>query len=255
MTAASIDFYVAASVARWREGRRPDQREVNQPGLHGLLACDEDPRVRLLVTDDQAYAGLVELCAEARAGMINVFTAAVRCAELLDGDPGWRSSPSTAMICRDLTTVLRLPLPDTLRLRAVRRVAEDPPDGVALEDAVAAVVVANPEEDAEALTVFLRSLTRTTQLFAAVDADGIVRATSGWQLSGRHVRVLLVDTDPAWRGRGIAKAMTSAALHAAQRQGAHEATLDASAAGRSIYQQLGFESVAQTIRFAATASG
>lgn len=125
---------------------------------------------------------------------------------------------------------------------------------MALEDAVAAVVLADPGEDAEALTVFLRSLTRATRLFAAVDADGIVRATSGWQLSGGHVRVMLVDTDPAWRGRGIAKAMTSAALHAAQRQGAREATLDASAAGRSIYQRLGFESIAQTIRFVATAS-
>jgi ribosomal protein S18 acetylase RimI-like enzyme len=255
MTAGSIDFYVAASVARWRDLRRPGQREVNQPGLYGLLAGDEDPRARLLVTDDQAYAGLVELCAEARAGMINVFAAAVRCAELLEGDPAWRSSPSTAMICRDLATVRTLALPDGLRLRAVRRVAEDPPGGVSLEDAVAAVALAEPRENPEALTVFLRSLPQPTRLFAAVDADGIVRATSGWQLSGRHVRVILVDTDPAWRGRGIAKAMTSAALHAAQRQGAREATLDASAAGLSIYQRLGFESVAQTIRFVAAARG
>jgi GNAT superfamily N-acetyltransferase len=254
MTAESIGFYVAASVARWRALRRPGQPEVHQAGLHGLLACDEDPRVRLLVTDDQAYPKLVAVCAGARAGMITVFAEAVRCVELLDSDPAWRSSPATAMICRDLMDVPRLALPDALRLRAVRRVAEDPPDGVALEDAVAAVAHADPREDAEELTAFLRSLPGATQLFAAVDADGIVRATSGGTLSGRHTRVIFVDTDPAWRGRGIATAMTSAALQAAQLQGAREATLDASEAGRPIYLRLGFEAVVQTIRFVAISS-
>jgi GNAT superfamily N-acetyltransferase len=235
--------------------RRADQSEVNQPGLYGLLGCDEDPRLQLLVTDDQAYTGLVTLCARARAGMVTVFAAAARCAESFDRDTAWRSSSSsTAMICRDLTAVPRLALPDALRLRAVRRIAEDPPDGVALEDAVAAVVLAAPGVDPQGLTAFLQSLPEATQLLAAVDSEGRVRATSGWQLSGRHARIILVDTDPAWRGRGIGTAMTSAALQAAQLRGAREATLDASAAGRSIYLRLGFESVSQTRRFVPTAS-
>ena len=116
---------------------------------------------------------------------------------------------------------------------------------------MAAVVIASPGEDPGALTTFLRSLPVTTQLFAAVDADGIVRATSGCQLAGGYARVIFVDTDPVWRRGGIATAMTSVALGAARGQGAREASLDASGAGRSIYLRLGFESAGQTIRFVA----
>ena len=76
MTPGAIDSYVAASVARWRATRRAGQAEVNEPGLYGLLGCDEDPRVRLLVTDDEAYAGLVALSLDARAGTITVFSRA-----------------------------------------------------------------------------------------------------------------------------------------------------------------------------------
>jgi GNAT superfamily N-acetyltransferase len=250
----STDFYVAASIARWRAMRHVGQSEVNQPGLYGLLACDKDPRMQLLVTDDRAHAGLISLCAGARAAAITVFAAAARCAESLDRDLAWRSSSATAMIRRDLTAIPRLALPDALTLRTVRRVAEDPPDGVALEDALAAVALAAPRLDPGAVTGFVRSLAGETELLAAVDAEGCVRATSGWQLCGRHARVILVDTDPAWQGRGIGSAMTSAALHAAHLRGAREATLDASAAGRSIYLRLGFESVSQTTRFVPAAS-
>ncbi len=251
MTGDAIDFYVAASIARWQAMRRPSQREVRLPGLYGLLSCDEDPRIRCLVTDDRAYAELVTLSAGARAGMIKVFAEAVRGRQLLDGDPAWRSSPATAMICRDIAAVPALALPDTLRLRVVRRGAAGPPDGVALKDAVAAVVLADPAQDPAELTTFVRLLPAATQLLAAVDANGIVRATSGCQLSDHCAGVIFVNTDPAWRGRGIATAMTSAALIAAHRQGARAATLDASAAGRSVYLKLGFESVAQIDRFTA----
>jgi GNAT superfamily N-acetyltransferase len=251
VTLESIEFYVAASIARWQAMRRPSQADVRQPGLYGLLACDEDPHLRLLVTSDMAYDALGALCAGARAGMIKVFAEAAHCAELLDSDPTWRSSPATAMICRDLADVPALALPESLRLRAVRRVDGDPSDGVALEDAVAAVLLADPGQDREELTMFLRSLPQPTQLLAAVDADGVVRATSGWQLAGRCAGVIFVDTDPVWRGRGIATAMTSAALLAARRQGAREATLDASAAGRPIYLRLGFEPAGQIARFIA----
>ena len=229
--------------------RHADQSEVNEPGLHGLLACDSDPRMQLLVTDDRAHTGLSSLCAGAPPATITVFAAAPRCAESLTRDPAWRSSSATAMVCRDLAAIPRLGLPDGLTVRAVRRVAADPPDGVALEDAIAAVALAAPRLDPEAVMGFLRSLPGETQLLAAVDAEGCVRATSGWQLSGRHVRVILVDTEPAWQGRGVGTAMTSAALHAARVRGARVATLDASAAGQSIYLRLGFESVSQTTRF------
>jgi ribosomal protein S18 acetylase RimI-like enzyme len=60
---------------------------------------------------------------------------------------------------------------------------------------------------------------------------------------------MFVNTDAAWRGRGLGQAMTAHALHAAQLQGATQAGLDASPAGRSIYHRLGFEIAGQLKRF------
>jgi hypothetical protein len=65
--------------------------------------------------------------------MVNIFAAAPGCSELLDRDPAWKSTPVTAMICRDLQTVPEVPLPAGLTLRVVRRRADDPPDGVPSE--------------------------------------------------------------------------------------------------------------------------
>jgi ribosomal protein S18 acetylase RimI-like enzyme len=61
--------------------------------------------------------------------------------------------------------------------------------------------------------------------------------------------VMFVNTAPDWRGRGIGRAMTAAALAAAQEDGARHACLDATDAGLSIYLQLGFEVVTRTTRF------
>jgi ribosomal protein S18 acetylase RimI-like enzyme len=69
------------------------------------------------------------------------------------------------------------------------------------------------------LADYLRSLPSTFSLFAAVDNDGKVRATSGCGVFGRYATVLFVNTDPGWRGRGIGQAMTAQALTAARRGG------------------------------------
>jgi ribosomal protein S18 acetylase RimI-like enzyme len=76
-----------------------------------------------------------------------------------------------------------------------------------------------------------------------------VRGTSGLGVFGAYASVMFVNTDPALRRRGIGRGMTSAALHAARECGASQAGLDASDAGRRIYAQLGFESVAPVTRF------
>ena len=110
------------------------------------------------------------------------------------------------------------------------------------------MVRAVPREDPDTLTSFLQSLT-ATRLFAAVDPDGQVCATSGYDLHGHHARVLLIDTDPALQRQGLGTAMTSIALLDAQRNGASEASLDASDLGGSVYRRLGFESVGLTTRF------
>jgi GNAT superfamily N-acetyltransferase len=123
--------------------------------------------------------------------------------------------------------------------------------GVPLSDAAAAAMRADPriDEPAEAFVAFLLSLPPATRLLAAVDGDGVVRGTSGYDASGAFTSVLFVNTDPAWRGRGIARAMTAAALGAAREQGAQHACVDATDAGLPIYERLGFELVTRTTRF------
>ncbi len=252
METSSIDFYVSAVIARYSVMRRPDQQKLDEPGVHGLLPSSDDPRIRLLVTDDRAWEVLAALVPEAGAGMISVFAAAGRCAELVAGHPAWRSErPVTAMICRDLWTVPELTLPSELTFRSVRRLADDSPEGVPLEDAVAAVMRADPAIDDPPVVFadYLRSLPSEIRLFAAVDSGGVVRATSGSGAFGTEASVMFVNTDPEWRGRGIGRMMTAEALRAAHQSGARRASLDATDPARRIYQGLGFEDVTRTTRF------
>jgi GNAT superfamily N-acetyltransferase len=248
---SAVDLYVAAFLARCNAVRGPGQPKVDQLGVRGLLAGTEDSRIRLLVTDDRAHDVLAALLSEARVGMIRIFEAATRCAQLVASHLEWASEIVTAMVCRDLQSVPALSLPGELRLRPVQRLAHDEQGGVALEDAIAAAISAGAavEEPPEVFADFLRSLPSTFRLFAAVDSDGTVRATSGSGVFGRHATVIFVNTEPGWRGRGIGQAMTAEALIAAQRSGARQACLDASAAGHSIYRRLGFESAGRLTRF------
>lgn len=248
---SSIDVYVAAFVARCNVIRLPGQRELSVPGARGLLPIADDPRIRLLVTDDRAYEELARLLPDARAGSINVIAAAGRCTELVGRDPAWTPDTATAMVCRDLRKVPEPELPDGLTLRPVLRVPDDPPDGVPLEDATALAALAAPANvrSPDDLAQYLRSLPSETWLFAAVDGGGTVRATSGSSGFGAEASVFFVNTDPGWRGRGIGRAMTAVALRAALASGARRASLDASEAGLSIYHRLGFEAVARTTRF------
>jgi ribosomal protein S18 acetylase RimI-like enzyme len=206
--------------------------------------------MRLLVTEDRGHDVLCALLENARAGMVDVFSAAAQCARLIDGNPAWRAETVMAMICRELQTVPAVSLPDELTLRPVRRLTQDAPDGVALEDAVAAASGADPRiDDPRGIAAFLRSLPTAMQLFAAVDTDGVVRATAGAGAFGNHASVIFINTVPAWRGRGVGRAMTAAALRAAAQSGAHQAGLDATEAGLGIYRQLGFEVVTAIRRF------
>lgn len=245
------EIYVAAFLARSETMRDRGQPSVDEPGLHGLLRSPVDRRVRLLVTDDRAYEVIAGLLPDARAGMISVFPAADRCAELIARQSAWRSDTVTAMICPDLRLVPMLSLTSRLRLRPVRRLREDPGDGVPLQDAVAAAIAASPaiDDPPEVFAEYLRSLPTAIRLFAAIDADGVVRATSGAGAYGTEASVLFVNTDPGWRRQGIGLAMTAAALRSARARGARRACLEASDAGASIYKRLGFEPVTQITRF------
>src|SRR6185312_11772844 len=109
------------------------------------------------------------------------FPAAEHCAMLVAGHSAWRSDTVTAMTCPDLRVVPSLALPSRLSFRPVRRLPEDADHGVPLEDAVAAASTASPAiaDPPQVFAEYLRSLPSAIRLFAAIDADGVVRATSG----------------------------------------------------------------------------
>ncbi|MDQ6729289.1 MAG: hypothetical protein M3022_03020, partial [Actinomycetota bacterium] len=198
MPSAPLDVYIAAFIARCNAQRHPAQPAVDQLGLHGLLASAQAPVTRLLVTDDRAHDALAALLPDARAGMIDVFTAATGCTELIGGRTAWRPEALTAMSCGDLRTVPASPLAAGLSLRPVRRrtIGDDAPDAVALEDAVAGAIRAAPAiaETPGALAAYLRSLPAGFSLFAAVDDGAVVRATSGVGAFGAEATVIFVNT-------------------------------------------------------------
>jgi GNAT superfamily N-acetyltransferase len=251
MEPTAVEVYVAAFLARCDAMQNRAQPAVSEPGVHGVLGSADDPVVRLLVTDDRAFDVLAAVLPGARAGMINVFAAAERCTELVGENPAWRPDTARAMVSRDLSNVPELALPSGLSLRPVRRLPDDPPGGVPLEDAIAAAALAAPSiaRDPAAFAEYLRLLPPPFRFFVAADGDGAARATAGSAAFGEEATVIFVNTQPEWRGRSIGRAMTAAALHAAAERGARRASLDASDAGARIYLRLGFEVVTGTTRF------
>jgi GNAT superfamily N-acetyltransferase len=213
---AAFDAYVASFVARGAGAR--------------------------LVTDDRAYDALVEALPRLTGGTLTVSVAARRCTALVRAAGGWSDGKAvTAMVCRDLRTVPDITLPSGLTLRPVQD----------LPAAAAVAMGADPTIGGplEAFVEYLRSLGGTVQLLEAVDGDGVVRATSGTRVFGTEASVFFVNTDPDWQRRGIGRAMTAAALHAARDLGASRACLDASDAGARIYLSLGFESAGPWVQF------
>jgi ribosomal protein S18 acetylase RimI-like enzyme len=245
------DAYTEAFDARCATVDGPGTRRVDGPGIRGLVGVDGASRTQLLVLDDRAFAVLSAVLPLTKAGTVRVHQAAGRCAQLLRQDPTWTPKQVTAMVCSDLRTVPEPVLPEGLTLRPVRRVRNDPPDGVPLAEAVAAAGRAGPagEVSTEALLRHLRSLPEEPRLFAAVDGDGAVCGTSGSQTFFSDAYVFFVNTVPEWRRRGVGLSMTAAALRSALNSGATRASLDASGAGIPLYQRLGFTAAAQITQF------
>lgn len=250
MIDAKVEFCIAAFGRRSAATMLPGQVPVDVPGMLGLVgATADDPPGALLITDDRALDALAGGLPFAR--LIRVLPAAARCASRLIESGEYDIELATVMF-REHLDGLPDPVPAGLTLRPVSTSADDGIDGVPLAEAVATVIGADPAippwMTVDRLAGRLRSLAGAS-FYAAVDADGAVRATSAAVTFGADAEVFFVSTDPAWRGRGIATAMTAAALRAAAEAGARQACLDASAAGRPIYERLGFEPVTPVSRF------
>jgi GNAT superfamily N-acetyltransferase len=250
--ARALNLYVAGFVARCRAGRPPGHSEVDEPGVRGLIGHAEPRPARLLVIDDRAYDLVAALLADAHAGTVTVLNPAPWCGELIDRDPAWQEAEATtAMVRADLRNLPTGALPPPLSWRPVRRLPGDAADGVPLALAAEAALRADPRiaGPPAALASYLRGLPSSVELFAAVDPDGRVRATSGCTVTSAAAGVFFVNTDPEWCGRGIAQAMTAIALGRARRRGARHAALDATRAGVGLYTRLGFQPVARATTF------
>ncbi|MGH3025408.1 MAG: hypothetical protein ACRDLR_03080, partial [Gaiellaceae bacterium] len=207
----ALDLYGAAFVAASGFEPRDHPAPRIEPGLHGVAGAREGRVIRLLVTDDRGYRQLVPQVEAARQGAVTVFDRAPRSDRFLRGLSGWRADrPAVAMVLRDIHAVPAVTLPDDLVLRPVHRLASDVPDAVPLEAAVAVAIASDPgiTVPADVFARFLSGLSSSVRLFAAVDDGGVVRATSGCEVFGEYARVFFVNTEPAWRRRGIGRSMT-----------------------------------------------
>ena len=239
MVEAAIEIYCDAFVARQRHELDGEPVVLIAPGVRGIAL------IRLLASDDSGYDRLVAEVASAGRGVVYVFERAARCDEFLRRRPGWSAGRSEmAMVLPDVRGLTGATLPDGLELRAV-------PDAVPLKDAAAVAIASDLSitESADNVAGFLRRLPSSVRLFAAVDKKEVARATSACHVFGEYAQVFFVNTEPAWRRRGVGYAMTLEALRAAALLGARRAILHATDDGASVYTRLGFEAVGVLTRY------
>jgi ribosomal protein S18 acetylase RimI-like enzyme len=237
--------YVDAFLRRVDRMRGPAEDMIDADGVIGSIDhSDACVGGRLLVLDDRAMPTLRGFMPNVPANVVLVLPEAPECLQLVRQSDRYNVSPATAMVCRDLGAVPHLGLPAGLHLMRVRRHAGDP-DGIPIGEAAAACLRAEdlPMSGLDDFVAYLMSLSAHARLFAAVDDAGQVRATAASGCVDGEVHAFFVTTDRQWRGRGVGSAMTALALHDARERGGVRACLDASAAGKGIYERLGFVAV------------
>jgi len=252
----TVEQFRTAFRERVLVSRAEGQQVVEEPGLVALVGTSAEALDgRVLVTDDRSFDTFRDLLPTLHLRVANVFAAAPRAHGLLAATGRYRTERCTAMVCGDLAAVPRPSLPGGLELRRVRRLDGDDPDEpgrVRLVHAAALALRSDaqlaPVTGLDDFVAYLRSIPGAGFL-AAVDGDGLVRATAASSVFGSLAGVFFVNTDPMWRGRGVGTAMTAAALHEAASAGAGGAFLDASVLGRSLYLRLGFRAVAENTLF------
>jgi GNAT superfamily N-acetyltransferase len=155
----------------------------------------------------------------------------------------------TGMICTDLAGVPRPPLPDSLRLSRVQVGGITDPTLPTTAAFAAAIEAEDGPPPGSMLPAVLRMAARPVQLFAAVDRDGSIQATSAAAASGTTGMLWGIGTMHDWRGQGVGTAMTAVAVHGAADLGATTLLLDATDMGESIYRRLGFTAYGTTVEW------
>ncbi len=155
-----------------------------------------------------------------------------------------------AMGMLSLAAVPAIPLPPTVTMQPVD--VHGTEDTISVEEALLVDVLhggtdaASARRDLPLEAEALRGLPGVTML-AAVDTGGSCVATAGTRVVGKSALVSAVATIPQYRRRGIAAALTAAALEAARQAGAVRAFLDASS-GEGVYARLGFRPIGMVTR-------
>jgi GNAT superfamily N-acetyltransferase len=256
--------YLAAQRRRAPAWAAAEECEVvDEPGVFGWAApAGSAPRGRLWIDEARSIGELAALLEPHRPLIVSADSVvAPVVAELLDGRPEFIgvAEPVTGMLV-PLPVPWIPPVPAGLRVLPV--LLQDDggsdggsdggpaggPDAVPLEAVAAAALAADPDV-AAAFDVprFAAHLRRapTAVLLAAVDQADRVRGTAAAALVGALVgadaTVYLVTTDPRWRNRGVASALTARVTARAVELGATTVSLDSSAAGRGLYERLGFQ--------------
>lgn len=246
VVADALDTYCNAWVARGRHELVSEPTVLNAPGVRGVAV------IRLLVSDDSGYDRLVEEVVGPWRSVVFVFDRAPRSSEFMRGQPGWNSSEQQmAMVLNDIDAVTGATLPDGLSVRPVDRPSFLAPDGVSVTDAATVAIASDLTipDGADDVAAFLSGLPPSVRVFAAVDEEGVAHATAACHVFGEYAQVFFVNTEPAWRRRGIGQAMTVAALRAAASLGARQALLHATDFGISVYQLIGFDPVGLLTRY------
>lgn len=73
------------------------------------------------------------------------------------------------------------------------------------------------------------------------EADGTILGSGVTTINGPVAWIGTIWVDPAWRGRGIGRALTQATIDTAEDAGCHTLVLVATDAGRPLYERFGFE--------------
>jgi GNAT superfamily N-acetyltransferase len=242
MATDAVADYVAAFL-RFRDYRiQPGQIPIDEPGVVGYLGSDAHDDGRLLITDDCAEPFLQSVLPPDHLFAVQVLQSAPSCVARLAGrdDLAREEDHELAMVLADLDRLPPVAGVDGLTIRAVQRVADDP-EGVPLETAVAESLKDDPEFplSPQGLADAIRQIPQAG-VFAALDSNGQVQATSAAAWYGTDADVFFVWTHAKWRGRGVGTAMTAHALANARVHGATGARLLATEAGAPIYRRLGF---------------